>query len=131
MIIINKVILIGRTVKDIEVNNNVARFSLAVKRDFKNKEGKYESDFINCVAFDKRAETLSKFVKKGQEVALEGNWRTGSYEKDGVKVYTNEMFISNFSFIGGQAAGNNSASVQDNNTGFDGMTPVDDGDMPF
>ena len=70
-------------------------------------------------------------LKKGQEVALEGSWRTGSYEKDGVKIYTNEMFISNFSFIGGQAAGNNSAPVQDNNTGFDGMTPVYDSDMPF
>lgn len=129
----NKVILIGRTVKDIEVENNVAKFSLAVKRDFKNKEGKYESDFINCVAFDKRAETLSKFVKKGQGVALEGSWRTGSYEKDGVKKYTNEMYVTNFNFIGGQATGEAQTNkpVQETVDYSSIGDPVDDGDMPF
>ena len=101
----NNVIISGNLVRDVDLRTapsgmSIARMTVAVQRKFKDKQtGKYESDFINCLAFDKRAETLSKFVKKGQEVALEGNWRTGSYEKDGVKVYTNEMFISNLLYL--------------------------------
>lgn len=133
----NLVIVKGRLTKDIVLNTTgakpVGKFTIAVNRDFKNKDGKYDADFINCVAFDKRAETLANYVKKGQEVLLRGSWRTGSYDKDGVKVYTNELFIDGFDFIGqgsnNSNAGSNEVDTTNNDNTFD--TPVDDGSLPF
>ena len=137
MIIINKVILMGRLTKDVVINTTgakpVGKFTIAVNRDFKNKDGKQDADFINCVAFDKRAEVISQYVKKGQQIILTGSWRTGSYDKDGVKVFTNELFVDGFEFIGGQVSNNanttenNTNEVEDNTFG----EPVDYGAMPF
>ena len=95
----NKVIMIGRLTKEVALNTTgakpVGKFTIAVNRDFKNKDGKYDADFINCVAFDKRAEVISKHFNKGSQIALTGSWRTGSFDgKDGNKVYTNELFVS-------------------------------------
>lgn len=101
----NKVVLIGRLTKDIDLKyaatngKAVAKFSLAVNRDFKNANGKYEADFINCTAFDKRAETLANYVSKGNRLAITGRIQTGSYEKDGVKHYTNDVMVDGFEFL--------------------------------
>lgn len=135
----NKVIMIGRLTKDVALNTTgvkpVGKFTIAVNRDFKNKEGKYDADFINCVAFDKRAEVISKHFNKGSQIALTGSWRTGSFDgKDGNKVYTNELFVDSFEFVG--QANNNSGTGanetshnESNDNSFN--QPVDDGDLPF
>lgn len=99
----NKVILQGRMVKDADVkysndNKAMCRFTIAVQRTFKNKEGKYDADFINCVAFSGVAEAIEKWFSKGKAITVEGEWRTGSYEKDGAKVYTNECSVSRWEF---------------------------------
>ena len=127
----NKVIMIGRLTKEVALNTTgakpVGKFTIAVNRDFKNKEGKYDADFINCVAFDKRAEVIAKHFSKGSQIALTGSWRTGSFDgKDGNKVYTNELFVDSFEFIG-QATGN--TNTGSNDTSFE--EPVDDGSLPF
>lgn len=88
----------GNICNDLELrytNNNkaVLRFTLAIKRDFKNANGEYESDFIQCVAFNKTAEYMSKYLKKGNKIAISGNIRTGSYEKEGNKIYTTEVYL--------------------------------------
>lgn len=101
----NKVILMGRLVRDAEVrysagNNSmaVARFTLAVDRRFK-KDGEPSADFISCVAFGKSAEFVEKYVKQGTKIALEGHWQTGSYtNKDGQKVYTNDCVVDSMEF---------------------------------
>lgn len=128
----------GRLTKDVAINATgakpVGKFTIAVNRDFKNKDGKYDADFINCVAFDKRAEVISQYVKKGQQIILTGSWRTGSYDKDGVKVFTNELFVDGFEFIGGQASNsaNTSANTSHNETDDNIFSePVDYGEMPF
>lgn len=95
----NSVTLIGRPTKDIDVRVNgettVARFSLAVDR----KKSKDKSaDFVSCVAFNKTAEFLNKYVKKGSKIVVMGEIRTGSYEKDGKKVYTTDVVVSEFEF---------------------------------
>ena len=136
----NKVIMIGRLTKDVSLNTTgvkpVGKFTIAVNRDFKNKDGKYDADFINCVAFDKRAEVIAKHFSKGSQIALTGSWRTGSFDgKDGNKVYTNELFVDSFEFIG-QAAGNtNTGSNEVDNSNISNDTsfeePVDDGSLPF
>lgn len=138
----NNCVMVGRLTKDVDfkVNgeNMTAKFTIAVNRDFKNKNGQYEADFINCTAFGKRAETISKYFTKGQQVCVKGPWRTGSYDaQDGTKRYTNELLIEGFTFIGGQASGNNqNQGYVDNNTsnndnGFGYEEPIDEGSMPF
>ena len=95
----NKVILIGRLTKDTETRTtekgmSVARFTVAVDRL---KEG---ADFINCIAFDKTAELISKHFKKGNKIALEGHITTGSYEdKKGNKVYTTDIAVDRVEFV--------------------------------
>lgn len=133
----NKVVLIGRLTKDPELNfaagtgTAVTRFTLAVTRPFK----KDETDFINCIAFNKRAEAIAQYLTKGRQLAVTGSIRTGSYDaKDGTKRYTTDIVVDSFEFIG-QVNNNNQGNTSENN--FSGMnfedeiTPDDTGDCPF
>lgn len=101
----NKVIIIGRTTKDIELKQTssgtaVAEFSVAVKRTFKNASGENESDFFNCIAFSKLAETISQYVKKGDQVGVEGRLQTRNYtNREGRKVYVTEIIVENVEFL--------------------------------
>ena len=141
----NRVILMGRLVRDpeirysqVEKSTAVARFSLAVDRKFK-QEGQPTADFINCLAFGKRAEFLEKYCKKGTKLVVEGSWQTGSYtNKDNQKVYTNECLIENCEFAESKNAscGNNSSgnALVQNNGGEDFMhipDGIDDSELPF
>ena len=77
----------------------VARYSLAVDRRFKNKDGEYDTDFINIVAFGKSAEFASKYFAKGTKVVITGRIQTGSYtNKDGQKVYTTDVVAEDQEF---------------------------------
>ena len=127
----NKVILIGRTTKSPELRyapgtgTAVCRFTLAVPRAFK----KDEADFINCVAFGKIGETIAQYVLKGRQVAISGSIRTGSYDNNaGNKVYTTDVVLDSFEFIGNNKNSNWEAQIQED--GFEGV-PVDDYDGPF
>ena len=101
----NKVIIIGRNTKDIELKQTtagkaVAEFSVAVNRSFKNSNGERESDFFNCIAFSKLAETISRYVKKGDQVGVEGRLQTRNYtNKEGRKVYITEIIVENVEFL--------------------------------
>ena len=100
----NKVFLKGNLVKDIEVRTTpsetkVGRFIVATKRNVKNKDGNYDSDFINCIAFDNHAEFIKKYFNKGSGILLEGNIRTGSYERNGEKVYTTDVVVEKVEFV--------------------------------
>lgn len=131
----NKAIIVGRLTKDPELKYTpnggtaICRITVAVARAFK----KDETDFINCIAFGKTGETIAQYFAKGRQIALAGNIRTGSYQaQDGTKMYTTNVIIENFEFVGNNNANNQSWSAQDNSEeSFEGMTPVDDGDMPF
>lgn len=150
--IMNSSVLMGRLVKDIELKfaqgsgKAIAKFTIAVNRGYKNAEGKYDPDFINCLAFEKRAETISQYFHKGQRILIRGRIQTGSYDaQDGTKRYTTEVLVEDFGFIetnnnqdnSSNAGGYSNNNQQQNNSGFsDGgfaedITPVDDGDMPF
>lgn len=85
MKMMNRVILVGRLTKKIELryttsNKAVAQFSLAVNREFKNKNGEYETDFINCELWGKQAETISKYTQKGDLIAIAGSLRIEKYK---------------------------------------------------
>lgn len=135
----NKVILIGRLTKDPELRFTagsgmaVSRFTVAVNRQFK----KDETDFINCVAWGKTAETIAQYFTKGRPIAIVGHIQTGSYDsQDGTKRYTTDVAVESFEFIvsNGQAnnQGSNNANAFSEFGGFDDVTPADDmGDCPF
>lgn len=107
----NKAILIGRLTKDPELRTtptgrNVCQFSVAVSRNFTNANGEREADFINCVVWDKQAENLVKYQKKGNQIAIEGRIQTRNYDdKDGKKVYVTEILASNISFLDSKGTG--------------------------
>lgn len=98
----NKVNLTGRLVADPITANvgttTVTKFTIAVKRDYKNKNGEYETDFINVSAWGKQGETISKYFKKGDAIEASGAWRIDKYEKDGEKIYYNYMHLDSFGF---------------------------------
>ena len=107
----NKAILIGRLTKDPELRTtptgrNVWPCSVAVSRNFTNANGEREADFINCVVWDKQAENLVKYQKKGNQIAVEGRIQTRNYDdKDGKKVYVTEILASNISFLDSKGTG--------------------------
>lgn len=96
----NKVILLGRLVRDPETRYGgandimaVCRYTLAVDRKFK-KDNEPTADFINCVAFGKTAEFAEKYFTRGLRVAVSGRIQTGSYtNRDGQKVYTTDVVV--------------------------------------
>ena len=89
----NNVNLIGRATRDPERFGEVVKFTIAVPR---RKPG--ETDFINCVAFGKTADFAAKYMKKGVLYGVTGRIQTGSYEKEGRKVYTFDVLAESIEF---------------------------------
>ena len=87
----NKVILIGRLTKD-PVGDKAVKYNLAV--DSYNDQ----TDFIPCTCFGKTGEFAKQYLRKGTKVAVEGRINTGSYEKDGQKVYTVDVIVERHEF---------------------------------
>ena len=103
----NKVILLGRLTKDPAVTYSqtgekplaIARYSLAVDRRKKKREGEQEADFINCVAFGSNGEFAEKYLHKGTKIAITGRIQTGSYtDKEGKKIYTTDVVVEEQEF---------------------------------
>ena len=132
----NKTILMGRLTRDPEVRYSTgekatatARFSIAINRRFKNAEGGYDADFINCVAFGKTGEFVEKYFQKGSMIALTGRIQTGSYtNKEGVKVYTTDVVVEEVEFAGGKNEnGGSSPRPESSNASNDGFMNIPDG----
>lgn len=135
----NKWIGIGRLTADPQLRyasgsgTAICRFTVAINRQFK----KDETDFINCIAFNKQGETIAQYLTKGRQLAVTGNIRTGSYEgQDGVKRYTTDVIVESFEFIGNNNSNNQGNQgtwnqPEDTGMGFGEEVPTDYGDMPF
>lgn len=99
---INNVVLIGRLTRDVELHRTsqdqaVGQFTLAVNRNFKNQDGGYDADFINCVIWRKLAENFANWIRKGNLVAITGHIQTRNYEnQQGQRVYVTEVVIDSF-----------------------------------
>lgn len=99
----NNVSLIGRLTRDPEIRYTqnqmaVARFTLAVDRMYK-KEGEQSADFINCIAFEKRAELIERYCRQGMKIGIAGRIQTGSYtNREGKKVYTTDIIVNEIEF---------------------------------
>lgn len=112
----NKVILIGRLTKDVELrytqtnNTAVASFSLAVNRKFVKPGGERQADFFNIIAWNKLAENISKYLFKGNQVAISGRLETRSWDDpNGQKHYVTEVIAEEIDFIGSKNKQNNEA----------------------
>lgn len=136
----NKVIIIGRFTRDPEVKYSTgenatatARFSLAVNRRFKNKEGNYDADFINCVAFGKTAEFIEKYFTKGMAIGITGRIQTGSYtNKEGQKVYTTDVVVEETEFVESKNKGASDNVPNNNaNSNSDFEEVISEDEMPF
>ena len=130
----NKVILVGRLAKDVDVRYTqgekpmcIARGTLAVDRRGAKKEGEQTADFINISAFGKVAEVLEKYGNKGVKLIVEGRIQTGSYtNKDGQKVYTTEVVLESLEFAEKRNNGSNEAAPATPESG-DGFMNIPDG----
>ena len=102
---LNQIILVGRLTRNITVNKSesgveVATISIAVPRSFKNVEGVYDTDFIDCVAFDTIAENTSEYCNKGDIVGIKGRVQSKSIElEDGKKENKLEIICEKITFL--------------------------------
>lgn len=126
----NKWTGIGRVTKDIEcrytakTQKAVARFTLAVNR-MRKEDG---ADFISCIAWGKTAEIMEKYVKKGHQIGVTGRIQTGSYEKDGHKVFTTDVIVEEMEFLEKKQSSSSQTPQEDEIP--DGFAYLDE-DLPF
>jgi len=100
---LNRVVLVGRITRDLEIrkltnsNNSVVNFSIALSRLYSREE---KTDFINCVAWNKTAENMARFLGKGSLIAIDGRLQTNQFEaRDGTKRSTTEVYCENVQFL--------------------------------
>lgn len=136
----NSVILMGRTTSDIELKTtqngvSVASFSLAVDRKYTTKGQERQTDFINCVAWRSSAEFISKWFRKGDMIAVEGELQMKKYtDKNGVERTTYEVVIENAYFCGGKKQDSKPAEnveQQDSKPVYEDVSHFGDDDLPF
>lgn len=118
-----KVIMCGCLTKEPEKvdGQDLCRLNIAVRNNFKNKEGNYESEFFNLVVWNKLHETCMKYLHKGSRILITGELHNRTYEKDGVKKYLTEIIVKELEMLP-------SVKKQDNEVK---MTPIDDDSLPF
>ena len=137
----NKVILMGRLVRDPEIRYSQGENSLAVARDTlavdrrgrrNQNDGQPTADFIRCVAFGQRAEFAEKYMHQGMRMLVSGSIQTGSYQnKDGQTVYTTDIIVDDQEFADskGQGGGSSSYSKESNSPFMGGSDSLSEGFM--
>lgn len=101
---LNQIILVGRLTRDITVNKSekgvkVATISLAIPRSFKNSDGNYDTDFVDCVAFDSIAENTSDYCGKGDIVGVKGRVQSRIIEKEEKRENKVEIIAEKVTFL--------------------------------
>ena len=142
----NKIILIGRLTKDVELkytqstNTAVASFSLAVNRRFVRDGEERQADFFNVIAWNKLAETAANYLKKGQQVAITGRLQNRTWDDaDGNKHYITEVIAEELEFIESRNSRQSDADILSGNStesmaqdmASQGELTDDNDDLPF
>lgn len=101
---LNKITLIGRLTRDPELRYTtngkaVARMTIAVDRQYKNKDGKRETDFIPAIAWSKLAEITCEYMKKGKLIAVHGSLQIRQYQDEGIEKYISEVIANDIRFL--------------------------------
>jgi single-strand DNA-binding protein len=134
----NLIVLTGRLTRDPELKYGqsgkaYSRFSLAVDRTFP----KGEADFINCVAFDKTAELVGEYLRKGKKVGVQGSLQMNKYEVNGEKRTSYDVIVRTLEFLDAKGGSSDNASPQESShEGFadntaDMPVPEKDDEFPF
>ena len=123
----NKVILMGRLTKDIEMRQtpngvSLVRFSIAVTRRFKNSNGEYDADFINCIAWRKTGEFIARYFQKGSMIAVVGSIQSRSWDgNDGKKQYATEVIVDEAYFTGSKSENSTGSNTDLSDSGLDDL----------
>mgnify|MGYP000999238395 CR=1 FL=1 len=139
---INRVVLIGRMVKDPELKytqggSSVTNFSIANNRTYTVSTGEKKelTSFFNCIAWGKMGEVIVQYCKKGQRIAVEGRLQQRSWDdQNGNKRYVVEVVVENFQFLsakGGEGAEPHEAAPDTGGMPPAGDNPFTDDDIPF
>lgn len=133
----NKAIFLGRLTRDPEIRTTqsggtMARFSIAVDRRFK-REGQPEADFFNCLAFNKTADFVSKYLNKGTKILIEGEVQQNDYtDKNGTKHYGVQVLVNQIEFAESKASqGGQSEQTAVPDDFMEVDDSVDDSGIPF
>lgn len=141
----NKVILTGNLCKDNEIkiltnNISVLQNTIAVRNDYKNSKGEYDSQFINIVAYRNNAEFINKYTTKGSKILIEGKLNCRNYEnKQNQKVYVTDVIVERVELIGTKKIETNENSIEtkentvdeDPFKEFGNEVALSDEDLPF
>ena len=132
----NKVLLVGRLTRDPELRTTpggmaVTRFTIAVSQNFTNKNGERGADFINCSAWGRQADNISKYCRKGTLVSAEGRIRTSSYDaQDGTKRYSTEVVCDTVNFLSTKSSNESNPSSDFSSMGNDfSSMPMETADL--
>lgn len=130
---LNKVIFCGRLTADVELKatpsgQNVVTFTIAINRPRAKDGSEQKADFLSCVAWEKKAEFISRYFKKGDSIYLEGEARTRNYKnKEGRTVYVTEFWVTEARFVDNKSTADAPAAYTEPN-----FEEIDkDGDLPF
>ena len=136
---------LGRDWEQANASMTIAKNSLAVRRDFKNKQtGDYDTDWIPLTAFSKTAETLMQYTSKGSKILIVGKLQTNNYtDKNGNKRTSYDVIVDRFEFLDSRGD-NQQQTQQQNNNPFanadfnsndpfetNNATDIDNSDLPF
>jgi single-strand DNA-binding protein len=140
----NQISLIGRLTKASELKYTqagvaVASFTLAVDRQFKNKNGEKEADFINCVAWKHTAEAIANFTDKGHRIGITGRIQTRNYENnEGKRIFVTEVVAEQVTFLEPKQQkdaprynADPSNPIKKDSDPFQGGQPIDEDSLPF
>lgn len=122
---LNRVMLLGNLGADPELRHTkggepILNLRLATAERYKTRDGEWSerTDWHSCVVWGKRGEALSKILRKGSSIFVEGSLRTSSYEKDGQKRYKTEVNVRNVLLTGGKSKGGRSSDGPGEAFGF-------------
>ena len=140
----NTVALIGNLTRDPEIRYTtsqmaIATFAIAINRPPKKDGSEGGADFPRITVFGTQAENCNKFLKRGSKVGIIGKIQTGSYEKDGQRIYTTDVVADRVEFLGRAAEANNSmttntvepSTVRTVTATMPTWDAVNDDDIPF
>ena len=146
----NKVILFGRLTKDPELRSTasgipVCNFTVACDRRYVKQGEERQADFINCIAWQKSAESIAQYFKKGHRIALEGSIQTRSWtDNEGKTRYSTEVMVEQWEFaqskneggavgqaVPGAAHFPDRTPTEPLDGDLDGFMPVDEDSLPF
>lgn len=142
--------MVGRLTKDPELRSTasgipVCNFTVACDRRFVKQGEERQADFINCIAWQKSAESIAQYFKKGHRIALEGSIQTRSWtDNEGKTRYSTEVVVDQWEFAQSKSEGGavgqavpaaahfpNSTPTEPLDGDLDGFMPVEDDDLPF